>query len=181
MISLQIYLGVLLFDYKMENIENSVDFSVSNEEIIIGDYIEIIASAPQEYNLQAYTIELLENEDAKICSICLDVLQNGDIANRLLCGHVFHENCILRWLDITSNCPYCRSDVPKNQSYSNDETDPLLETTDLNDSNSSEMMDFISNGIFSEINYFDSFLDSVEGPQFLEDFQNYDSSSPYHF
>ena len=59
----------------MEDIENSVDFSVSNEEIIIGDYIEMIALAPQEYNLKAYTIELLENEDAKICSICLDALQ----------------------------------------------------------------------------------------------------------
>lgn len=34
------------------------------------------------------------------------------------CKHCFHDKCILAWLERTSNCPLCRSDLPTdNEQY----------------------------------------------------------------
>jgi hypothetical protein len=43
------------------------------------------------------------------CSICLEV-DIGPWA-RLPCGHVFHPNCIDRWISINRSCPCCRRGV----------------------------------------------------------------------
>ena len=55
------------------------------------------------------------------CSICLDPFQFADrnritsdielsVVSKLLCGHVFHYNCVKKWLKSTSKneCPFCR-------------------------------------------------------------------------
>ncbi|KAF0686566.1 Aste57867_21660 [Aphanomyces stellatus] len=45
------------------------------------------------------------------CSICLcalaDISQDGEPL-RLGCGHAFHEECVLHWLDVQMSCPLCR-------------------------------------------------------------------------
>ena len=48
-----------------------------------------------------------ENMDV-ICSICLGVYQEGQQLFVLNCGHVYHEDCILTWLDEDNICPICR-------------------------------------------------------------------------
>ncbi|KAF6202386.1 hypothetical protein GE061_004785 [Apolygus lucorum] len=60
------------------------------------------------------------------CVICKDILdifnaRAGSQISALLCGHVFHTNCINRWLDESASanmgtCPQCRCVVRKNQS-----------------------------------------------------------------
>ncbi|KAL1538348.1 hypothetical protein AAHA92_27104 [Salvia divinorum] len=47
-------------------------------------------------------------EEGCCCSICLEAMQVGDVALRLPCEHVFHGECILRWLRRTQACPLCR-------------------------------------------------------------------------
>ena len=42
---------------------------------------------------------------AKECPICLN---NMDISVPLPCGHIFHGDCILDWIDRKRNCPICR-------------------------------------------------------------------------
>ncbi|KAB1207654.1 RING-H2 finger protein ATL18 [Morella rubra] len=46
-----------------------------------------------------------------MCSICLVEFEKEDIVSQLSrCGHVFHMNCIERWLDRNQfTCPLCRS------------------------------------------------------------------------
>lgn len=41
------------------------------------------------------------------CSICFEVLDKDQIS-ALHCGHTFHSECILRWLETCKACPQCR-------------------------------------------------------------------------
>ncbi|CAB9505689.1 protein ligase RNF181 [Seminavis robusta] len=48
------------------------------------------------------------------CIICTDSFQLGQTTMTLTnyCGHVFHENCALQWLQQHNTCPYCRRTLP---------------------------------------------------------------------
>lgn len=40
------------------------------------------------------------------CSICLEAMKDGYIS--LSCGHIFHQECVTRWLSRHNICPLCR-------------------------------------------------------------------------
>jgi hypothetical protein len=44
------------------------------------------------------------------CTICLDV-DNAHTQTRVRCGHIFHSNCLAKWLKVNASCPLCRSTV----------------------------------------------------------------------
>lgn len=44
--------------------------------------------------------------DYSECSICLEKI-NSELVT-LECGHSYHQECISKWLDIETTCPYCR-------------------------------------------------------------------------
>lgn len=44
------------------------------------------------------------------CSICLKIIQENK-KYKTQCNHVFHRDCINRWLMIKQNCPYCRCNI----------------------------------------------------------------------
>ncbi|KAL0446267.1 UNVERIFIED_CONTAM: E3 ubiquitin-protein ligase [Sesamum latifolium] len=46
------------------------------------------------------------------CSICLEGFSDGGRGTRLPCSHMFHENCIVRWLRENHVCPLCRYELP---------------------------------------------------------------------
>merc|ERR1712226_41925 len=53
-----------------------------------------------------------EHEMLGACSICLETLSPGQTARRLPCMHVFHTDCIDRWLRRgRPTCPLDNSDV----------------------------------------------------------------------
>lgn len=45
-------------------------------------------------------------EEEAQCTICLEQVLNN--ARALACGHLFHSNCIQRWVATHHNCPICR-------------------------------------------------------------------------
>ena len=50
----------------------------------------------------------------KVCSICYQNIQIGEKLIRIPgCEHVFHSNCILKWVKIKVTCPYCRTNIRK--------------------------------------------------------------------
>uniref|UniRef100_UPI00358DE750 E3 ubiquitin-protein ligase TRAIP isoform X2 n=1 Tax=Myxine glutinosa TaxID=7769 RepID=UPI00358DE750 len=45
------------------------------------------------------------------CTICSDLFDNSQSTSAILCGHVFHEGCLDRWLKSARTCPQCREKV----------------------------------------------------------------------
>ena len=46
------------------------------------------------------------NSPTEVCTICLELVRSNE--RKLPCNHVFHENCINRWLSRRQHCPVCR-------------------------------------------------------------------------
>ena len=42
------------------------------------------------------------------CCICLDNIIFAQHIYILSCKHIYHKNCLRKWLKENSNCPYCR-------------------------------------------------------------------------
>mmetsp|Transcript_65573 Transcript_65573/g.58847 ORF Transcript_65573/g.58847 Transcript_65573/m.58847 type:complete len:468 (-) Transcript_65573:197-1600(-) len=47
------------------------------------------------------------------CAVCMDDLAKGDEMGQLECGHTFHKDCIVEWLDTEPSCPMCRVSMEK--------------------------------------------------------------------
>lgn len=47
------------------------------------------------------------------CAICTEALTSGSNVMRLpTCGHVFHQACVMPWLNNHNTCPFCRRELP---------------------------------------------------------------------
>ncbi|KAH1119309.1 hypothetical protein GLYMA_17G203800v4 [Glycine max] len=56
---------------------------------------------------------VISGEDA-VCCICLAKYENNDELRELPCSHLFHKDCVDKWLKINALCPLCKSDVGEN-------------------------------------------------------------------
>lgn len=45
------------------------------------------------------------------CSICLDRFKLVQNVRKLPCGHMFHKQCVDRWLIVHASCPYCKAEI----------------------------------------------------------------------
>ena len=46
------------------------------------------------------------------CSICLMEINEGQDTILIPCGHMFHDNCVTKWLKMHNTCPLCRFELP---------------------------------------------------------------------
>ncbi|KAL2897713.1 hypothetical protein RDABS01_039495 [Bienertia sinuspersici] len=53
---------------------------------------------------------VISGEDA-VCCICLAKYANNDEVRELPCSHLFHKECVDKWLKINALCPLCKSEV----------------------------------------------------------------------
>ncbi|XP_051129313.1 uncharacterized protein LOC127250196 [Andrographis paniculata] len=49
------------------------------------------------------------NDSEESCSICLEVMRGK--ATRMPCSHLFHGDCIKKWLRMSNCCPVCRFEL----------------------------------------------------------------------
>ncbi|XP_010927451.1 uncharacterized protein [Elaeis guineensis] len=47
-----------------------------------------------------------------VCVICLEEFDIGMEVTRMPCMHVFHGDCLARWLERSHLCPFCRYEMP---------------------------------------------------------------------
>ncbi|CAL1400219.1 unnamed protein product [Linum trigynum] len=53
---------------------------------------------------------MISGEDA-VCCICLNVYDDNEELRELPCGHVFHVECVDKWLKINACCPLCKNEI----------------------------------------------------------------------
>jgi hypothetical protein len=75
------------------------------------------AGALQSMPVLKVTENDLEEENSE-CTICLEKLSAGDSALRIPCGHIFHEDCVRKWLQSNNQCPMCRYELPTDDASS---------------------------------------------------------------
>ena len=63
------------------------------------------------------------------CAICLQKYKGVDIIKEFPCKHIFHKNCILKWIKNSNKCPLCKYDITNDvnkvelKNYNDDEDD----------------------------------------------------------
>lgn len=67
------------------------------------------------------------------CSICLESFETNDPIVSGKCGHPYHYECILGWMEIKNECPYCRHPMWSKDVYDSIKEDVKADTMILGD------------------------------------------------
>lgn len=96
--------------------ENDVDINeiisiIVNDIIVEEQQIEVLT--PEEFDILKN--KKYSNDDKySNCDICLDEFKIDEIVKRTPCDHMYHSECLKKWIcDKSSNCPSCRYDIKK--------------------------------------------------------------------
>ncbi|KAK1354805.1 RING-type domain-containing protein [Heracleum sosnowskyi] len=96
--------------------------SVSSSEIKISDSSET-EETEDIYTMITMmpTLQISDDEDeinensTSVCTVCMEGFKSsssgGGEGKIIPCGHVYHVDCIAKWLSLYSSCPLCRSTV----------------------------------------------------------------------
>ncbi len=80
--------------------------------------------------------KITNTTDLGECSICLcnmDTLDDSDLTPKwMICGHVFHQGCIDKWFDTSSDCPLCGINQHLHNEYIDDIIKCTIENSDIN-------------------------------------------------
>jgi len=69
-------------------------------------YWKVHKKRKNEPNAEKSEVSNHEHEMKEItCTICLAKIKEGQMARELPCSHVFHKNCVDKWLKTNSRCP----------------------------------------------------------------------------
>lgn len=115
----------LLFDFD-EN-PNPINPSESQEhefrlDIIVDDVVEIqdfrITTPASQESIESLKKSKVTKHNYESCTICMEEFNingDGDGTVEVLvmpCGHEFHQQCIVQWLQTSHVCPLCRYCLP---------------------------------------------------------------------
>ena len=70
----------------------------------------------QYKHIKKYT----KNKEKK-CPICLLKYKGSDIIKEFPCKHIYHKNCILKWLKKSNICPLCKYDITNDVNIMSDD------------------------------------------------------------
>lgn len=94
-------------------IENGWIFDSINYDEIISEavdkkYVENIDNKSIIDKINTFNCD---NNKCENCTICMDTINNNEQCKKLICGHIFHSNCIDTWLNRVLECPVCRKTI----------------------------------------------------------------------
>ena len=92
-----------------------ISYSHFNDRIKVLNFLKTVIIENLSKIMIKYNIFLVFNQlktnyqiDDYVCSICLIDINKPIF---LHCGHHFHQDCILKWLDSKNTCPMCRINI----------------------------------------------------------------------
>ncbi|GJN15889.1 hypothetical protein PR202_gb02834 [Eleusine coracana subsp. coracana] len=53
-----------------------------------------------------------EEGEGEECAVCRDGVTAGQRVKWMPCSHLYHDECILPWLQVRNSCPLCRFELP---------------------------------------------------------------------
>ncbi|KAL5562285.1 hypothetical protein UlMin_032032 [Ulmus minor] len=112
-------LGIISFFFFAYKQPEDEGFGAVQPCLPVARYVDL-----QSYNSRGKTKGKVEES----CSVCLVEFEKEDLVSQLSkCGHVFHMECIEKWLDCHHfTCPLCRSSF-----FSTSNASQLLKPLDL--------------------------------------------------
>ncbi|KAL3532525.1 hypothetical protein ACH5RR_006046 [Cinchona calisaya] len=90
--------------------------STTSENSSNDDYANATKLPEEESNdaskKQNQQVELPTVSATGLCTVCMEGFESSTgRGKRVPCGHVFHANCIDKWLSVQHSCPLCRFSV----------------------------------------------------------------------
>ncbi|KAI4328606.1 hypothetical protein L6164_020944 [Bauhinia variegata] len=81
-------------------------------------------------NLPTITVsdELLDSEMNQ-CAVCQDEFEKDTQVKQMPCKHVYHDGCLIPWLELHNSCPVCRYELPTNDPDYENQTHRAQENT----------------------------------------------------
>lgn len=56
-----------------------------------------------------------------VCVVCQEAMPQGSKAKSMPCGHLFHDDCLITWVEKNNSCPTCRFDeLPSEKKHFDD-------------------------------------------------------------
>ena len=52
----------------------------------------------------------------QLCCICLAAYADNEELRELPCSHLFHTECVDKWLKINASCPLCKLEIREDRS-----------------------------------------------------------------
>ncbi|KAJ4943917.1 hypothetical protein JOQ06_006410 [Pogonophryne albipinna] len=115
--------GVPTLEGIIQQLVNGIIAPTAMPNIGVGPW-GVLHSNPMDYawganGLDAIITQLLnqfENTEDHVasgleCSVCKDDYSVGEIVRQLPCNHMFHNDCIVPWLEQHDTCPVCRKSL----------------------------------------------------------------------
>ncbi|KAL5544425.1 hypothetical protein UlMin_008209 [Ulmus minor] len=92
----------------LEDTDDDDDVVYDEEEIPGVDYDDDDEPLPaSEEFIKGLPRQKVEDSDV-VCSVCLEDVLKGSEAVALPCSHLYHGDCIIKWLHGSNVCPLCR-------------------------------------------------------------------------
>ena len=102
-------------DYENNNDDEDEDEEIENNEED-EDGAELFMKKREQFilELDEFQFKHLKKYSAlkeDKCPICLQKYKGADIIKEFPCKHIFHKNCIFKWLKKSNICPLCKYDI----------------------------------------------------------------------
>ncbi|KAK4416621.1 E3 ubiquitin-protein ligase BIG BROTHER [Sesamum alatum] len=109
------------YEFYQEIEEDDVDpDELSYEELIaLGEMVGVentgLPEAEINKHLQPFTCHSTTNLIIDRCVICQVEYEEGEEVVSIQCEHLYHRDCITKWLQMKKICPICNNEVSSNE------------------------------------------------------------------
>jgi len=73
----------------------------------------VVRSKPEDEKTEDVDSNVSEGYNMCSCVICMEVFETSEDVKALPCLHIYHTQCIDKWLSRNCTCPICKRDVTK--------------------------------------------------------------------